>query len=67
MKYECGHCFEGRVPCRACDGAGAYPVTEMDAAERVMEDCGACGGTGERPCSVCTGTGEIGADLSAAE
>ncbi len=55
------------MPCRACDGVGAYAVTEMDAAERIMEDCSACSGTGERPCSICEGTGEIGVDVILAD
>jgi DnaJ-class molecular chaperone len=50
------------VPCRACDGVGSYAVTGMDAPERIVEDCGACSGTGECPCSICAGTGEIGVD-----
>ena len=62
VMHECRHCFEGRVPCRACDGAGSYAVTGLDDAEGVMEDCGACSGTGECPCSICAGTGEVGVD-----
>jgi hypothetical protein len=64
VAHECSHCFEGRVPCRACDGAGSYAVTGMDAPERIVEDCGACSGTGECPCSICAGTGEIGVDVN---
>ena len=67
VTHECKYCFEGRVPCRACDGVGSYAVTGMDASEGIVEDCGACSGTGECPCSICAGTGEIVVDAIVAE
>jgi DnaJ-class molecular chaperone len=38
----------GRHPCAACDGTGQVKVRSGLAPQGTTENCGPCGGTGER-------------------
>ena len=65
MSETCSECAgTGEIDCPDCggDGLGGYDVIGDDNAGYDMVaayQCDTCGGSGNGPCEVCDGTGEI--------